>query len=286
MDQAERKRVVPAGHVIELEFQENPARKKIQSVDRALVLLEYLARVKKPVRLSDISQFLDLNVSTCHHLLSTLMGRGYVSQSTGRTYILGSKLSELAGVGGSQFDLVGLAMDELHQLNADTGETVHLATRQGNELVTLTVLDSHHALRVVSGPGPKLHAFHAIATGKAILAWLPDPVIDRILSDRELKKFTEKTITSKVELIEDLRRVRRHGFAMDDEEFQPGVVCVGAPIRDGTGAVMGSFSCSMPTTRAGKDVMASIKKRVIGTARAISKKLGREEGADNAPEKN
>lgn len=261
-------------NLIDLDRPKNHARKKIQSVDRALRLLEYLAENKEPVRLSNISQFLDLNVSTCHHLLSTLMDRGYVDQSAERNYMLGPKLGMLAGTRNCEFDLVGIALDDLNALNADTGETVHLATRQGNELITLTVLDSCHAVRVVSGREPKSNSFHATATGKAILAWLPDPAIDRILSATDLRSFTDKTITSRTDLIEDLRLVRRSGFAVDYEEFQTGVICIGAAIRDSAGAVLGSFSVSMPTMRAKKAVLQKIKKYVKTTAKEISQKTG------------
>ena len=256
-----------------------PARKKVQSVERALLLLEYLADKGEPARLRDISQFLSINVSTCHHLLSTLMDRGYVDQTEGRSYLLGSKIAQLAGHRDNRLDLVDVAMDDLKVLNGETGETVHLAVRQGRELATLTVLESHHAVRVFSGGEAKSDSFHATATGKAILAWLPDAVIDRLLAPETLKRFTEKTITSRADLLEDLRQVRRHGYAIDDEEFQPSVICIGAAIRDNTGAVQGSFSCSLPIIRADKKRLDSIKKQVRETAQSISKKLGQKAAA-------
>ena len=255
-------------------LKQESARKKVQSVDRALLLLEYLAEKGEPVRLRDISQFLKINVSTCHHLLSTLMDRGYVDQAEGRSYLLGSKVAQLAGYRDNRPNLADIAMDDLKALNAATGETVHLAVRQGRELATLTVLESHHVVRVFSGGDAKTDSFHATATGKAILAWLPDAVIDRLLAPKTLKKFTEKTITSRAELVEDLRQVRRHGYAVDDEEFQPSVICIGAAIRDNTGAVQGSFSCSLPIIRADKERLDTIKQQVRETAQSISKKLG------------
>ena len=97
--------------------------------------------------------------------------------------------------------------------NERTGETVHRAVMQGGELVTLAVLDSHHAVRVVSALGGKSNAAHATATGKAILAWLPDPEIERIIERRGLMRFTDKTIVDRLELLENLRHVRRNGFA-------------------------------------------------------------------------
>jgi IclR family acetate operon transcriptional repressor len=250
-------------------------KRKIQSVERALAMLELLAEARGPRRLGDIAKTLGLNVSTCHHLLGTLLEHGYVAQSAqGRTYFLGNKILELSGSRMRQFNLADVVMDDLRALNESTGETVHLAVLQGDELVTLAVLDSHHAVRVVSGPGGKSNAIHATATGKAILAWLPETEIDRIVARRGLTKFTDNTITDYDALMDDMRHVRRNGFAVDNEEFQPGVICTGAAIRDYTGAVIGSFSCSMPTMRADKERIKAVQKAVRETAKNISKTLG------------
>lgn len=254
---------------------DKPQRRRIQSVERALAMLEVLAEAPGEVRLNDIANALGLNVSTCHHLLSTLVDHGYVAQSAhGRAYFLGNKILELSGSRMRQFNLADLVMDDLRELNESTGETVHLAVLQGGELVTLSVLDSRHAVRVVSGAVGKSNAIHATATGKAILAWLPELQMDRILSAKGLTRFTENTITDHDTLIEDLRHVRRNGFAHDREEFQPGVFCVGAAIRDHSGAVIGAFSCSMPTMRATPDHVRSVEQAVKSTARAVSKALG------------
>ncbi|GAB6054352.1 IclR family transcriptional regulator [Magnetospira thiophila] len=263
---------------------EPPVRRRIQSVDRALSLLELLANAHGGARLNQISQDLGLNVSTCHHLLSTLMDRGYVAQSgRDRAYFLGNMVSELSGSRLRQFDLSDVAMAPLRDLNERTGETVHLATLQGDELVTLSRLESRHTVRVVSGAGGKSSAFHATATGKAILAWLPEREVERLLQRTGLERFTDKTITDRDLLTEERRLVRRNGFALDREEFQPGVVCVGAAIRDSSGAVIGSFSCSLPSMRASKDYLRAIEDDVKATARAISDNLGGTTGRVSPP---
>ena len=259
-------------------------KRKVQSVERALNLLELLAESPGGARLNDISRRLGLNISTCHHLLSTLMDRGYVAQSgKDRAYHLGGRISELSGARLSQFDLASLAMPLLREFNQRTGETVHLAALRGDELVTLAMLDSRHAVRVVSGPGGKSEALHATATGKAILAWLPESETDRILARTGLTAFTDETITDREQLNEALRLVRRNGYSMDREEFQPGVVCIGAAIRDAAGAVVGSFSCSLPTMRAGRDHLREVEADVKATARALSQLLeGNASAADQS----
>jgi len=252
-----------------------PLRRKIQSVERALSLLELLAEAPSGIRLNDISKSLALNVSTCHHLLSTLVDRGYVAQSRrDRAYFLGNKVVELSGSRMRQFNLADTAIGDLRTLNDETGETVHLAVLQGDELVTIAVLDSRHAVRVVSGQGGKSEAIHATATGKAMLAWLPEGEIDRIIKRSGMNRFTDKTITDRKALMEELRQVRRNGFSLDNEEFQPGVICVGAAIRDHAGAVVGAISCSLPTMRVDAQRLLTVETDVKTAARTISENLG------------
>jgi IclR family acetate operon transcriptional repressor len=251
------------------------SRRLVKSVERALGLLELLAASDGKLRLNTIAQRMGLNVSTCHHLLSTLVEHGYVGHAQDRTYFLGNKILELSGSHIGQFNLVEAAMTSLRALNEKTGETIHLAALQGDEMVTLTILESHHPVRVISGPGGKSEALHATATGKAILAWLPEREVSRILDRRGMGSFTEATITDRDALIEELRLVRRNGYAIDLEEFQAGVVCVGAAIRDQAGAVVGAFSCSMPGMRATDEYLQDIRADVVAAAAAISAALAK-----------
>ncbi len=251
------------------------SRRLIQSVDRALDIMEVFSRAKGELRLNEVAAAAKLNISTCHHLLTTLMERGYVGQNPRqRTYYLGSKIIELSSARVRQMDLVEIATPELHRLNAETGETVHLAVMLGHDLTTLTKLDSPHAVRVDSASVGKSNAAHATATGKAILAWLPETELARIVAQKGMTRFTDNTIVALPDLIEHLRLVRRNGYAIDNEEFQPGVICVGAAIRDHAGAVMGSICCSLPAMRASANHLDLIKDRVCTCARVISERLG------------
>jgi IclR family acetate operon transcriptional repressor len=251
----------------------------IQSVDRALAVLDVLGEAAGALPLNEIAARTGLNVSTCHHLLATLAARGYVGRSTrGRDYFLGPRITELSQLRLRQFSLVDIAMPELRQLNEETLESVHLAALQGNALVTLAKLDSRLPIRVGTDDAGKTSAAHATATGKAILAWLPEAEIARVIADTGLRRFTDRTISTIAELMEELRLVRRNGFAMDNEEFQPGVVCIGAAIRDQAGAVIGSISCSMPRMRAEGDHEAKVKAAVKACAAAISERFGSPKG--------
>ena len=145
---------------------------------------------------------------------------------------------------------------------------------QGYDLTTLAKLDSTRPIRVGTDMSGKADAAHATATGKAILAWLPETEIARVIAEKGLSGFTDKTMTGMADLLEDLRHVRRNGFSTDKEEFQPGVTCVGSAIRDHSGAVIGSISCSMPTLRAEGDHLETVIRAVQQSTTAVSQLLG------------
>ncbi len=243
----------------------------IQSVDRALAILELIAAAGGVETLNNISSISGLNISTCHHLISTLSRRKYVVRAAGRgAYALGPQIQMLASAFNADADLLRRAEPWIEKINEVTGETVHLATLQGDDLVTLVKRDARHAVRVDSGMLGKSDASHATATGKAILAWLDEAEVNRILQAKGMKAYTPKTITNPIMLFEELRSIRKVGYSMDREEFQPHVVCVGAAIVGNDGVVLGSISASTPIMRADTDHLALMRLEVMNAARALS----------------
>lgn len=248
---------------------------EIRSVARALSLLDALGKAGGEATLSALAADAGLNISTCHHLLATLMRRGYVAQSTGkRAYRIGTQVLRLSQVCLRNVDLPQRAEAQLERINVTTGETVHLAVIHGDAIVTVAKRDSRHAVRVDTGPLGASEAAHATACGKAILAWLTEDAIRRIVAGKKMSRFTSNTITKMDALSEELRLVRRNGYAMDREEYQPGVICIGAPIRDYTGAVVGSISASTPLMRATEPHLDLIRDEIIAATRQLSRELG------------
>ncbi len=248
-------------------------RQSIQSVDRAITLLEAIAEAGGESTLTELSRRTRLNISTCHHLLSTLVARGYVAKvPVRRSYALGARIHYLCNA-SLQVDLPARAAPFIERINEQTGETVHLAVLQGDAMMKIAKRESRHPVRVDTGTLGKSDAPHATASGKAMLAWLPEDDMRRVLSSG-LPRFTAKTITEWPALIEALRHVRRNGYAMDDEEYQPGVICVGAPIRDHNGAVVGAISASTPAMRANNDHLKLMREQIVSAVRALSAELG------------
>ncbi|MGA2053666.1 MAG: IclR family transcriptional regulator [Bradyrhizobium sp.] len=247
----------------------------IQALDRAFLILDVIADAGGEAKLTEIAATAGLNVSTCHHLISTLHNWGYVARGiNSRSYVLGSRILHLSAACLRQVDLPRRAQSFVDRLNDQTREAVQLAIMQDTNLVHVLRREARHAVRVEAGFGGNSGAAHATATGKAILAWLPPTELDRIAADKGLAPFTPNTMTDLEKLKEHLRLVRRNGFSIDREEFQIGVICVGAAIRDHAGAVVGSISVSAPVFRATPDYIDQIKVHVIAAADELSAELG------------
>jgi IclR family acetate operon transcriptional repressor len=247
----------------------------IQALDRAFLILDIIADAGGEAKLTEISTIAGLNVSTCHHLISTLYNWGYVARGAGsKSYVLGSRILHLSAACLRQVDLPRRAQIYVDRLNDQTGETVQLTIMQDTSLVNLLRREARHAVRVDGSLGGKSNAAHATATGKAILAWLPPSELSRIIADKGLTAFTPNTIVNLDKLKEELRLTRRNGFAIDCEEFHPGVVCIGAAIRDHAGAVVGSIGVASPSFRATTKYLDQIKVHLIAATDELSIELG------------
>ncbi len=261
------------GSVVAPPVEGGTARGSIQSVDRALNLMIAIADLGGEATLSALSETTGLNISTCHHLLATLIRRGFVAKSVGRKgYVLGARILFL-GQACQQVEVPRLAEPFVDRINRTTGETVHLAVVQGDEIATVLKRQARYAVRVDAGTLGKSNAVHATSTGKTILAWMPEEDVVRIIASQGMRAFTPATITDFAVLMDELAAVRRNGYAMDREEFQPGVVCIGAPIRDHTSRVVGSISASAPTMRADAKHLEMMRNEVVAAANDLTAEL-------------
>lgn len=246
----------------------------IQSVERALNVLEIVAQERDGVTVSDISERLGLNISTCHHLITTLVKKGFVTH-LGRIkgYALGPRLGELVQISEGERDPDVLLADELKALGARLGHGVQFAVLRDTSLMTKLSFSGADDDVVEPDEVEKMSALHATATGKAILAWIPDTELVRIISANGLSSYTPETITSLSGLVEELRLVRRRKYSIDDQEFSEGIVCIGATIRAGAGAVIGSISVTIPADRATDEYRDYLIKEMIAASNSFSNKL-------------
>ncbi len=224
-------------------------RATVQSVERSLDILEALAAAGSEVGIADMSGRVGLHISTVHRLLATLVVRGYVRQNsqTGR-YSLGSQALQLGRAFHDRSDIRTEARPFLQLLMEGSGETANLVMLDGNEAVYMDQVPSPRLVRMFAGVGRRV-PLHSTGSGKAMLSCLPPEERARIVAEKGLSPSTPHTITTAAALEDELIKVGRQGFAVDDEEQEEGVRCIAAPVRDSTRRVVAAMSLSGPSTR-------------------------------------
>lgn len=238
----------------------------VQSLDRALSILDALAVSDEGLSLADIASRTSLPKSTAHRLLATLGLRGFVVRDvvTG-AYRLGPKNLPNLAPGPEVHDV-------LVDLAADSGETANLGVLVGREVLYLDRADSPQALRWQLGVGTRVPA-HCSGLGKAILAFTDqEQVVRRALAGR-LARYTERTTTDARALREELAVVRRRGFSLDNEEFMDGVRCVAVPILGPGGEAVASISLAGPAFRLSLQAATAQVPRLVAGAGRVAKIL-------------
>jgi DNA-binding IclR family transcriptional regulator len=204
--------------------------------------------------------------------MTTLEELAVVERDAKDHFRLGVKLIELAGVVLSDRSLHKVSEPFLRELATRTQETVHLATPSGDEVVYIAKIESSHTVGMTSRIGARV-PMYCTALGKSIMAHYPVERVEEIIR-AGLPARTPHTITSPAGLRAELERVRAQGYAIDDQENELGVRCVGAPIFDYTGKVIGAISVSGPANRMTLERSLDLAPWVRDTAQMISKRMG------------
>lgn len=248
---------------------------KIQSVERALKILEILAEYPDGVGVTELSLKLDVAKSTAHRLLNTLLNQHYVSKDVrSDNYVLGTQILLIANQALENLSIVEIAKDEINKLSELTNETVHLCLFDKDEVVYIDKVESNQTIRMHSRIGTR-SLMHCTGVGKAILAFLKKEEVKDILSRKGMPAFTDKTITTFDEMWKELEEISTNGFALDDIENEDGIRCVAAPIFDHNKVPIAAISISSPSTRVSFDkAYNEFSKLVMQSATAISYELG------------
>ena len=246
----------------------------IQSLDRGLILLEALSDEGRDVSLSDLATRFAWDKSTTFRLLATLIHRGYVDQDAETNkYRLGLRILKLSGALNRRLDIKRCASPFIEELALMSRETAHLAVLDGGEAVILNQRDSSEKIRVNSYVGMREPA-HCTALGKVLLAYLPDMQLERLIEERGLPAYTERTITSQKALTAHLSKVREQGYAFDDEEHDIGMRCVASPVRNSEEMVVAAAGISGPAQR----IMWEDVNRYVDIVKEIADKISRNIG--------
>ncbi len=246
----------------------------INSVERTLRLIEHLADNSGGKGIVQLAGETCLPPSTVHRALQTLCKTGYVSQekASGR-YRLTAKLLEVSSRGLVDRSLRKEAAIPLSRLRDQTRESAHLAVLDQGSVVTIESFMSTERNLISCQVGERL-PLHCSSVGKCLLAYLDDSEFDRLVTQTELPRFTPETICVPAELKEELARSRARGYALDWDEYDSGVRCIAAPVRDMHGKVIAAVGISGPDSRITKETLPELVSKVIGAADAVSRALG------------
>jgi len=243
----------------------------VQSVDRAITILETMARVGD-AGVSEVARELGVHKSTAFRLLATLAARGLVEQSEDRgKYRIGLGLVRIAGTSAARTDVVQAAREVGKQLAAETGETVNVAVLRDDAALYLDQIAGAAGLQPHNWVGLRI-PLHATSDGKVLLAFLAPQDVDELLP--HLEAHTERTITRRSTLHRELAETRQRGYAVAIDELEEGLTAVAAPIRDVHGDVVASLSISGSTYRITADTLAEVVEPLVHAAEEASLAMG------------
>ena len=248
---------------------------EIQSVRKTFRLIECLSAADE-MSITELGNSIELNKGAIFRILSTLRSLGYIEQNpANEKYRLGLKLFEIGSQVLIRLNEVQEAHNIMEQIAQETQETVHLATLREGYVVYLDKIDSKHVLRIFSRVGNRAPCY-CTGVGKALLAWLPEEEISRIMKMQKIVKYTENTITTVKELKKELKKIRMQGYSEDNQEHQQGIRCIAAPIRNRAGKVVAAISITYPEIRNSEEIKENYKALILKAGEQISNRLGLE----------
>ena len=251
-----------------------PKEYSVPSIDRALSVLQCLGNSKRGFSISEIGRRLKIPKSSTHLILTTLERRGFLQKNTqtGR-YHFGLQLVSLSRSALENLDLREEARPFLRSLMQESGLTVHMAVLERDEAVIIEKIEAPGFARLASWIGRRLDV-NCSGVGKVLIAFLPNDELDCLLRTKDFARHNSRTIISKSALRRELALVRQSGYALDNEEDEPGVCCIGAPVFDENGKVLAAISVAGSTCQVGIDGVPILARKVMRAARDISARLG------------
>jgi len=247
----------------------------VAAVEKAIKVLSCVADSKTPVGITQLSKRLALSIGAVQRMTYTLSKLGYLRKATNnKEYILGFKAWALGLSIVSEIEVKNIAHPYLQDLSDKVGEIVSLGILEGTEMVYLDRIKTNHILNLNLNIGARLPAY-STSLGKAIVAFLPEIELAKILNIIDLKSLTRNTITNKKIFSEELRNIREKGFSINNAENDAGIRSVAAPVRDKSGRVIASINISVPSIRVSlQDLQTKLAQEVMSVAEIISQALG------------
>ncbi|NLY74499.1 MAG: IclR family transcriptional regulator [Firmicutes bacterium] len=247
---------------------------KVQTIERTLDIIELLATAKEGLGVTEIGRKIGLHKSTVYRLLNALAKRGYIEKDPkNSTYKIGLKFIEISGLFLKKLELKTEALPYMRKLAEIIGQPVHLAILEGTEVIYIEKVELVNSIRMYSQIGKRVPAYCS-AIGKILLAGLNPEALREVLENIKFERLTPNTITTKKELLRELESVKEKGWAVDNEEHEPDIRCIAAPIIDYTGKIIAAVSVSGESRIINPESDFEIAGHVVETAASISKRMG------------
>ena len=254
-----------------------PAVPLVSAAVRVLAILDQLSR-QRAIGLEELSRQLKLAKPTVYRFLLTLQELGYARRVDGEHWAMTLKMFNMGARALDHLDLHSAARPIAEALAEELGETVHMGVQDGDSAVYVLKIESRYTIRMYSRVGRRM-PLYCTAIGKVLLAWMSAEERDEALDGVRLLAFNQRTLTTRAALDAEVDQVRLQGFAVDNEEREEGVHCIGAPIFDYTGAVVAALSVSWPSFRFAPGEEGDKIARTKEAAARISAILGYEPAA-------
>lgn len=248
---------------------------EIKSLVKTLRLLKLFTPERREWTSEQMAAALGYHKSSVQRILATLEKEGFLARVRPRraAYRLGPELLSLGSAAAQSLDLRAVARPVMEQLVQRTQETCYLCVVDQEQCLYIERVECSQPIRIINQVGQR-NPLHCTGVGKALLSGMRPEEVDRLIAARGLKAYTRQTITDPEALKAELERIRARGIAFDNEELNPGVRCVAAPIRDHSGEVVASLSLSGPTQRFTPRALRRFEREVRATAAEISTALG------------
>lgn len=246
----------------------------MKTVQKVLSLFEVFLKHPGEIGIVELANLSRLNVSTAHRIASALIKAGYLNQHQKREkYSLSPKLLEFSIIIKREVKIGDVAYPFLVELNKAVNESANLSILDRNEAVNIVHVESSHDLRITIQVGARI-PLHCTAAGKVLLAHMPEKELAKFLKSKGLLYHTENTTIDVDRLKEELFIIKRDGIAIDNEEYELGVKCVGAPVRNNNGDVVAAVSISEPSARLNSSRLQELKSLVVTCGLEISRAMG------------
>jgi DNA-binding IclR family transcriptional regulator len=245
----------------------------IRSVLKACDIMGTFSSAEPRLTLAQISKRLGLPKSTAFNLLNTLLSCSFIEKTDDGRYALGTAAIALSQAVRVNVEFRDRAAPLLRDLADASGESVYLVVLDGDHGLYIYAVESPRRLLARTAVGDRVH-LHCTSVGKAILAGLSTAEVDGIVARAGLPAFTETTITERNALHEELEKIRTRGYALDCAEHEPATYCVGAPIRNHSGEVIGACSVSGADPEVSGGRSGELARLVMYTAQEVSRRMG------------